>query len=35
LRWSAKGGDGTAADVYMALSQDFELSLFTLHTTTR
>ncbi len=35
LRWSAKGGDETAADVYKALSQDFELSLFKLHTTTR
>lgn len=35
LRWLATGGDETAADVYAKLLQDFELSIFTLHTTTR
>ncbi len=35
LRWSSKGGDDTAAEVYKALSEDFELNLFKLHTTTR
>lgn len=35
LRWSARGGDETAADVYAKLLQEFELSLFKLHTTTR
>jgi putative Mg2+ transporter-C (MgtC) family protein len=35
LRWSAKGGDETAADVYTKLARDFDLTLFKLHTTTR
>ncbi len=35
MRWSAKGGDETAADVYEQLSQRFELSLFRSETTPR
>lgn len=34
LRWLAKGGDGTAADVYDKLLEHFDLTLFKLHTTT-
>jgi putative Mg2+ transporter-C (MgtC) family protein len=35
LRWAAKKGDETAADVYTALLQDFEITLSKLRTTTR